>query len=181
LVVALESANKIKGDRSPAEAFGASGFTDPETGKTTPLKPDNPAALAEAAYQAAKQYDEVVLQRLVDLNAERAAEEARGHIRWLRPEFQNPSANQSEAPVGAPFQARPEPANTPTLKKPAWPKALPEQVQALKTTLAAQPAPATAEHIARQFSRARKDKVAELLDTLVHLGQIKFTHDGYSP
>lgn len=38
LVVALESANKIKGDRSPAEAFGASGFTDPETGKTTDLK-----------------------------------------------------------------------------------------------------------------------------------------------
>ncbi len=36
--------------------------------------------------------DEEILQRLVDLNYERAAEEARGLIRWLRPEFQNPPA-----------------------------------------------------------------------------------------
>ena len=32
--------------------------------------------------------DEQILERLVALNAERAAEEARGIIRWLRPEFQ---------------------------------------------------------------------------------------------
>ncbi|MCP9237083.1 DNA methyltransferase [Lewinella sp. JB7] len=31
-----------------------------------------------------------ILQRLVDLNAERAAEEARGLVRWLRPEYQAP-------------------------------------------------------------------------------------------
>jgi hypothetical protein len=36
--------------------------------------------------------DEEILQRLVDLNRERAEEEARGVIRWLRPEFQNPKA-----------------------------------------------------------------------------------------
>ncbi len=34
--------------------------------------------------------DEEILQRLVDLNHERAEEESRGIIRWLRPEFQNP-------------------------------------------------------------------------------------------
>ena len=34
--------------------------------------------------------DEDVLSRLVDLNAERRAEEARGFVRWLRPEFQVP-------------------------------------------------------------------------------------------
>lgn len=34
--------------------------------------------------------DEEILQRLVDLNRERAEEEARGVVRWLRPEFQNP-------------------------------------------------------------------------------------------
>src|SRR5436309_1972762 len=34
--------------------------------------------------------DEAILERLVALNAERAAEEARGLVRWLRPEFQNP-------------------------------------------------------------------------------------------
>ena len=38
--------------------------------------------------------DEEILQRLVDLNHERAAEEERGLIRWLRPEFQNPDGEQ---------------------------------------------------------------------------------------
>ena len=33
--------------------------------------------------------DERILERLVALNAERAEEEKRGHIRWLRPEYQN--------------------------------------------------------------------------------------------
>src|SRR5207248_2994638 len=35
--------------------------------------------------------DEEILQRLVALNATRAAEEARGLVRWLRPDFQNPT------------------------------------------------------------------------------------------
>ena len=35
--------------------------------------------------------DEQILERLVALNAERAAEEARGLVRWLRPEFQSRS------------------------------------------------------------------------------------------
>ena len=34
--------------------------------------------------------DEQILERLVALNAERAEEERRGIVRWLRPEFQNP-------------------------------------------------------------------------------------------
>ncbi len=46
--------------------------------------------------------DEQILERLVALNAERAAEEARGLIRWLRPEFQcqssppTPSGTEAE-------------------------------------------------------------------------------------
>ncbi|HQZ63958.1 MAG TPA: hypothetical protein PLY87_02725 [Planctomycetaceae bacterium] len=35
--------------------------------------------------------DEEILERLVALNHERAEEEKRGLIRWLRPEFQNPT------------------------------------------------------------------------------------------
>ena len=34
--------------------------------------------------------DEEILEQLVALNHERAAEESTGKIRWLRPEFQNP-------------------------------------------------------------------------------------------
>lgn len=32
-----------------------------------------------------------ILRRLVALNAERAEEERRGIVHWLRPEFQNPA------------------------------------------------------------------------------------------
>ena len=34
--------------------------------------------------------DEIILERLVALNAERAEEERNGLIRWLRPEYQAP-------------------------------------------------------------------------------------------
>jgi hypothetical protein len=35
--------------------------------------------------------DEEILERLVELNAVRAAEERAGLVRWLRPEFQKPA------------------------------------------------------------------------------------------
>ncbi|MDP2825242.1 MAG: hypothetical protein Q8O52_21490, partial [Sulfuritalea sp.] len=43
--------------------------------------------------------EQTLLERLVALNSQRRAEEAQGHIRWLRPEFQNPNAQA--ALVGA--------------------------------------------------------------------------------
>src|SRR3546814_17852671 len=48
------------------------------------------ALVAEAYGWPANLSDEEVLTRLVALNKERAAEEAKGLIRWLRPEFQAP-------------------------------------------------------------------------------------------
>lgn len=45
-----------------------------------------------ATREAAKiAFDEAILEHLVALNAERAAEEARGLVHWLRPNFQNPN------------------------------------------------------------------------------------------
>ena len=35
--------------------------------------------------------EEELLTRLVALNIERAAKEGRGFVRWLRPQFQNPT------------------------------------------------------------------------------------------
>jgi hypothetical protein len=46
-------------------------------------------------------------------------------------------------------------------------------VRVLREVLAAQPGPASAETIARQFIRARKDRIEELLQTLVALGQAR--------
>ncbi|VGO20265.1 class I SAM-dependent DNA methyltransferase [Pontiella sulfatireligans] len=138
------------------------------------------AAVAEAYGWPADLPDEEILERLVALNAARAAEEAHGQIRWLRPAFQCPEAVQNELNVdGASSSVQheqralinPTKLEAPSTKKQPWPKALPDQVRALRTALATSPSPATAEELARRFSRARTDRVADLLETLAALGQ----------
>ena len=124
--------------------------------------------------------DEEILQRLVDLNHERAAEEARGHIRWLRPEFQNPDGQQetqAELDLGEPDEkpAKPAPAK---IKKQKWPATLHEQVSAVRTALTEHAAPATPAEVAKYIKHARKATVEELLDTLVAVGQARQTDDG---
>src|SRR5207248_5822055 len=57
---------------------------------------DLDAAVFDAYGWPATLTDEEILERLVALNAERAAEERRGIIRWLRPEFQNPAGAKTE-------------------------------------------------------------------------------------
>lgn len=49
------------------------------------------AAVAQAYGWDAALHDAAILEQLADLNAQRLAEEARGHIRWLRPEYQDPA------------------------------------------------------------------------------------------
>jgi DNA-binding IclR family transcriptional regulator len=56
---------------------------------------------------------------------------------------------------------------------------LPEQIQALRSALAAQPGPANAADLAQRFTRAPpRAKVAELLDTLASLGLARGLDDG---
>ncbi|MDZ8117991.1 class I SAM-dependent DNA methyltransferase [Pontiella agarivorans] len=139
------------------------------------------AAVAAAYGWPADLTDEQILEHLVALNAARAAEEAGGKIRWLRPDFQCPEsvAVQSEFPSA---ETRSGSSATPVapgrdrgsaVKKQPWPKALPDQIQVLRAALAAASAPATAEQLARQFSRAQTKRVAELLETLAALGQAR--------
>ncbi|MFA7175082.1 MAG: DNA methyltransferase [Kiritimatiellia bacterium] len=124
--------------------------------------------------------DGEILERLVALNAVRAREEAQGEIRWLRPEYQCPAGagskqgelaiTESASPIAAKKQAK-------SAKRP-WPKSLPEQVLLLREALTEQASPATAEAIARQFTQARQDRVEELLQTLVAVGQAREVGDG---
>ena len=120
--------------------------------------------------------DEEILERLVALNAERAAEERRGIIRWLRPEFQNPEG------TGQTQTAFEEKASVSTKEKKAkkaqWPKSLPGQAQAVRSALVTLASPATPEDVAMSFSRAKVDRVDELLETLVTLGQALQIDDG---
>jgi len=139
------------------------------------------AAVAEAYGWPPDLSDDEILERLVALNTARAAEEAQGKTRYLRPEFQCPEAVQGELNVdGASSsvqhgqRALINPTKleaSSTLKKQPWPKTLPDQVQALRAALAASPSPATAEQLARTFNRAQTKRVADLLETLATLGQ----------
>jgi hypothetical protein len=123
--------------------------------------------------------DEEILSRLVELNRERAAEEARGIVRWLRPEFQNPEGARAATQTSLPIEAEAETATEPAaVKKQPWPKSLAEQAQAVRAALSSSPAGLTPDQLARSFQRARVDRVADLLETLVSLGQAREVADG---
>jgi hypothetical protein len=120
--------------------------------------------------------DEQILQRLVALNHERADEEKRGLIRWLRPEFQNPAGTAAvqatlELPEAEDKQGKQRAGKA--AKKPPFPKALPEQAWALRAALSASAAPVSPEQLAGSFAGARAERVRELLETLVTLGQAR--------
>ena len=146
--------------------------------------------------------DEEILERLVALNHERAAEEAAGKIRWLRPEFQNPTTGQPTKTQQTLTEAEPDeddsedeppakgkgkdkqkaPAKPAKATKADWPATLPKRIQAVRHALTTHAKPATAADIANQFSRANKANVAELLETLVAVGQARVTAGGeYAP
>ena len=136
--------------------------------------------------------DQQILEKLVALNAERAAEEAQGKIRWLRPEYQCrgekaqqtqldvPSSGEGPRPalskVGGPRGPVGKGATKPV--RPPWPKLLPDQVRLLRENLAAQSTPVNAQTLAKAFTRARVEKVEELLQALVTLGQARLVEGG---
>jgi len=152
------------------------------------------AAVAQAYGWPADLADAEILERLVALNTARAAEEAQGNIRWLRPEFQCPTATQGKLNVEviatagsnlpSSHSARSASASkrdegvASAIKKQPWPKTLPDQVRELRAALSAATGPVTAEQLARTFSRARTDRVADLLETLAALGQARKMDDG---
>jgi hypothetical protein len=115
-----------------------------------------------------------ILERLVALNAERADEERRGIIRWLRPEFQNPAGANSEQQttmagieieeIGA--EAKPK-AVTP------WPKDLPSQIAAVRDLITGNPNETwTLDRTAKAFKGAKRTQVQSVLDSLAALGLI---------
>jgi hypothetical protein len=139
---------------------------------------DLDAAVADAYGWPADLPDEAILRRLVALNAERAEEERRGIVRWLRPEFQNPSGGKPQVQEGLALPAAETAAGKKGAAKPPWPKALPDQARAVRAALASLPTPATADDIATSFKGANRDRINELLATLVSLGQARPAGDG---
>jgi len=139
------------------------------------------AAVAAAYGWPADLADDAILQRLVDLNAQRVAEEAQGVIRWLRPAYQAPRAGLA-APVQAPLVEE-EAAPTPPVATAAlpWPEAMPAQAAAVRAVLAQAARPLRSVEVAAAFAGPagkRSARVAELLATLAALGQAVAVEDG---
>ncbi len=161
-----------------------------------------PVPWADETARAA--WTETLLERLVELNAKRAAEEAAGTVRWLRPKFQDPArgtATATDAPApqqtviegvestaeaaakstdeGKVAEAPAVPATTAPAAQP-WPPTLPEQVRAVAQLLASSPAPLALPAIEASFKGKGpwKKGLPRILETLEALGR---THrqDGY--
>ena len=135
---------------------------------------DLDAAVAGAYGWPAGLTDEEVLERLVALDRERAAEEAQGLVRWLRPEYQDPegAARQGGMDLGV------QPTPSATLTQAPWPRSLPEQAQVVRGLVLGAKTPLSSGDVTRSFKGARKDKVEELLVTLAGLGQVHRLEDG---
>ena len=124
-----------------------------------------------------EEFEQALLSRLVALNHERAAEEKRGLIRWLRPEYQNPvgrggpAAPISQDLPGTENTETPPDRNTETPK--LWPSALSAQVSAIQKLLPVTgPDPAAlAGHFGKR-SKARVQQISEILKTLEGLGKL---------
>lgn len=130
------------------------------------------ATVAEAYGWPMDLSDEDILFRLVALNKERAEEEARGHIRWLRPDYQNP-----EGRVAAKGKTKDMDLGvTAKIEKAPWPKTLPDQIAAVRETLT-EMGEATPDQIARRFMRARTTSVKPLLESLAALGQAELVDE----
>ena len=132
------------------------------------------AAVADAYGWPVDLSDDEILHRLVDLNRTRAAEEARGHIRWLRPEYQNPTGTQAQTTGG---QAAMALGPVDATDKPPFPKALPDQIAAVRAVLS-DLGEATPEQVARAFKRGRATSVQPLLESLTALGQARILGNG---
>lgn len=131
------------------------------------------AAVADAYGWPADLSDDDILFRLVALNKERAEEEAQGHVRWLRPEFQNPDGKTAAKGKNAEMDLGPAVA----VEKAPWPKTLPDQIAAVREALE-DAGEATPEQIARKFVRARTTSVQPLLESLAALGQATALDNG---
>ena len=121
--------------------------------------------------------DEDILTRLVALNAERAAEEKRGLVRWLRPDYQMKRAGitteaapreaeeQLEAPLVAAAAAH---------QKPSFPSGDLERTAAVFEALMGASGPLDAPSIARSFKQGGKVEpaIARVLASLARLGHV---------
>ncbi|MCX7071306.1 MAG: class I SAM-dependent DNA methyltransferase [Gammaproteobacteria bacterium] len=167
-------------DAAVLDAYGWGDLAPALVGKPGGTLPYPEAGEAQVAAEAE------LLSRLVALNAERAAEEARGLIRWLRPEFQDPGAapEQVEAELdggGAHGEAAAVARPAKAAPKMPWPNELPAQMRVLTELFASTRMPLDLDAIADRYATRGKWKarLPELIGTLEAIGQIRAVGRGW--
>ena len=136
------------------------------------LHDDLDAAVASAYALPPTASDDAILTHLCALNAQRAAEERSGTIRYLRPAFQNPGSTTTQTTLATDEAETPAATAKPAAKLP-WPKTLAEQAQAVRAALKTFGAPTDAATLARTFKSAKTDRIEDILETLASLGQAR--------
>ena len=114
--------------------------------------------------------DEQILERLVALNRERAEEEKRGLVRWLRPEFQAPGESRLEPTQVALEGTELEEADASMAAVATWPKKLPQQIAAVRDLFRGISGALQFDEVTRAFKGAKKREVEGVLDSLADLG-----------
>ena len=141
--------------------------------------PGGEGAIPATRDEAKRTLYDALLERLVALNAERVAEEKKGLIRWLRPEFQNPDK------AAAPKQAEIEIEDEAEIKVAAktgkfpWPKSLPDQVRQVADILSSAREPMSLDAIAVCFTGKGpwKRRLPQIVETLEALGRARRVGD----
>ncbi len=166
-------------DAAALEAYGSAGV--PPASSSSQSGQDTRAPVADLLARGgadAEALEQQILTRLVALNHERAAEEKRGLIRWLRTDYQAPTSSDGHRP---PLQTEIEGVDTSehsasniqnsTFQD--WPTDLPAQVAALRKLLSivGQDPGALTACFGRK-SQKRTTQITAILDTLKALGHI---------
>ena len=138
--------------------------------------------------------NDALLTHLMTLNTQRATEEKTGYIRWLRPEFQNPTLNKPlqnqelstpviqgrQAEMALDDAAKPVSGKTPATTTQPWPASLPDQVRALVQVLTSQSGALTVPEIEARFKGRGpwKKSLPRFLETLEALGRARRDETG---
>ncbi|WP_199799159.1 DNA methyltransferase family protein [Erythrobacter insulae] len=164
-------------DEIDREVFAAYGWEDlgerlvGRPGATTPTSHKS---------EDQEEAEEELLTRLVALNQERAAEEKRGLVRWLRPNFQIPRLGHK---VSGSEQVEADLGEAVLIEERQWPADGLEQIRTVRDVLAEAEAPLPAEALATLFkgrtTAKRKARVTEVLQTLVATGAAREAESGF--
>ena len=124
--------------------------------------------------------EEAIIEKLVKLNGERAADEKSGTTRWLRPDYQAPllgklEEDENDEDVAAQPNARKSVRRPKAASALPWPADMPGRIRALKTLLRELGDATETRFIAMAFRGAKLDEVELTLQCAMAADAVSMT------